>query len=327
MKVLVLLAVVVAAAAFQHTTEWEMWKREHGRDYHTEEEEKHRHMIWESNKQYVDEHNKFAEQAGFTLALNLFADLESAEFAHLYNGLLPRSPNYNSTNVRRVKFSVKDLPAEVDWRKKGVVSNVKNQGQCGSCWAFSTTGSLEGQHALITGKLVSLSEQQLVDCSRSFGNMGCQGGLMDNAFKYIASIKGDDTEQSYGYTAENGKCKYNEANVGAGDKSYTDIPQKNENALQEAVANVGPISCAMDASHISFQLYHSGIYDPWLLCSQTKLDHGVLAVGYGTQDSKDYWWVKNSWGPSWGMDGYFMLKRGANRCGIATQSSYPTGVN
>ena len=323
----VVLALVAAAAAFQYNTEWELWKREHGRDYASDEEELRRHMIWESHKQYVDQHNAFAEKFGFTLAMNQFADLESSEFVRIYNGLLPRSPNYNSTNVRRVKFNVKDLPSTVDWRQKGVVTGVKNQGQCGSCWSFSATGSIEGQHALKTGNLVSLSEQQLVDCSTSFGNQGCQGGLMDQAFKYLESVKGDDTEQSYPYKAENGKCHYEEANVGASVAGYTDIPSKDESALQEAVANVGPISVAMDASHMSFQLYHSGIYNPWLLCSQTRLDHGVLAIGYGSQGSEDYWLVKNSWGPGWGMNGYFMMKRGANRCGIATQASYPTGVN
>lgn len=327
MKVLLVLTLVAAATAFQYTAEWELWKKEHGRDYASDEEELHRHIIWESNKQYVDNHNQYAKEFGFTLAMNDFADLENSEFRRMYNGLIPRDPNYNSTSVRRVNFNVKDLPSSVDWRSKGLVTPIKNQGQCGSCWSFSATGSLEGQHAKLTGNLVSLSEQQLVDCSTSFGNHGCQGGLMDNAFRYLRTVK-DDTEASYPYKAENGKCKYNPATAVVGDTGYTDIPKKDEDALQEAVANVGPISVAMDASHLSFQMYHSGVYNPWLFCSQTKLDHGVLAVGYGaTDDGENYWIVKNSWGRTWGMDGYFMMKRGSNRCGIATQASYPTGVN
>lgn len=324
---IVLLALVALTTAFQYNEEWEKWKTSFARNYETEEEEYHRHMIWESHKTYVDEHNVNAEKFGYTLAMNDFADMANSEFRSIYNGLLPRDPNYNSTNVRRVNFNVNDLPDEVDWRTKNLVTPIKNQLQCGSCWAFSAVGSLEGQHAKNTGKLVSMSEQQLVDCSKSFGNHGCQGGLMDLAFKYLKTVEGDDTEESYPYKAENGICKYKPANAVAKDTGYVDIKSRDEDSLKEAVANVGPISCAMDASHMSFQLYHSGIYNPWLFCSSTKLDHGVLAVGYGTDDGTDYWLVKNSWGKTWGMDGYFKMKRGSNRCGIATQASYPTGVN
>ena len=337
MKALLLLTLVAAATAtFQFTAEWELWKREHGRDYDSDEVEQHRHAIWEANKKYVDEHNKMADKIGFTLAMNQYADLTNEEFRRNVNGLLPRdfSRPREGANVRRVNFNVSDLPDTVDWRTKNVVTPVKNQGTCGSCWAFSATGSLEGQHAIKTGKLVSLSEQQLIDCSTGppFNNHGCQGGLPDLAFEYLATVKGDDTEESYPYKAENGaKCLYNESNVGANTSGHVDIPSKNENALMEAVANVGPISTGMDASHISLQLYHSGVYDPWFLCSQTRLDHGVLIVGYGSQGwlfgTHKYWLVKNSWGSGWGEQGYFKILRGDNKCGIATMASYPTGVN
>ena len=335
MKTLVFLTLFAAATAtFQYTAEWELWKREHGRDYHTEEEETHRHTIWEEHKKYVDVHNKRADIFGFTLAMNQYADLHNDEFRQIFNGLLPRdlSRPRNGTNVRRVNFNVNDLPATVDWRPKGVVTPIKNQGTCGSCWAFSATGSLEGQHALKTGKLVSLSEQQLIDCSKSFHNNGCEGGLPDYAFEYLATVKGDDTEQSYPYRAEDGaKCLYNPSNVAANTTGHVDIRSKNEDALMEAVANVGPISTGMDASHITFQLYHSGVYNPWFLCSQTRLDHGVLVIGYGSEawlfGSHKYWLVKNSWGTGWGEKGFFKIRRGDNKCGIATQASYPTGVN
>ena len=329
--VLLALAAVATVHSFQFTAEWEQWKHDFARVYETAEEELHRHIIWEAHKVYVDEHNKISDKLGFTLAMNQFADLDNSEFKRM-NGLLRPDPS-RPRDDRLVNFNVEDLPATVDWRTKNVVTPVKNQGSCGSCWAFSATGSLEGQHAIKTKNLVSLSEQQLVDCSGSFGNHGCQGGLPDFAFKYIASVKGDDTEASYPYTAKNGKkCLYNASNVGASDTSYKDIPSKDENALKEAVANVGPISVGMDASHISLQLYHSGIYDPWFLCSQTHLDHGVLVVGYGSEKfldifTRDYWLVKNSWGAGWGEKGYFKIKRGDNKCGIATQASYPTGVN
>ena len=300
--------------------------QEYGKEYASELEELKRHVIWQANKKFIDEHNALADTFGFTVGLNSFADLDPAEFARIYNGYRQRTPRDDSTKVRALLMNTQ-LPTTVDWRTKGVVTPIKNQGQCGSCWAFSATGSLEGQHALITKKLVSLSEQNLVDCSSAEGNEGCNGGLMDDAFKYIKKNKGIDTEASYPYKAEDEKCRFKSADVGASDTGFVDIKSKDENALQEAVANVGPISVAIDASHQSFQMYHSGVYNE-PACSQTQLDHGVLAVGYGVDGGKDYWLVKNSWGTDWGMKGYIYMSRNKNnQCGIATSASYPTGVS
>ncbi|XP_038823289.1 cathepsin L.1 [Salvelinus namaycush] len=188
------------------------------------------------------------------------------------------------------------------------------------------TGSLEGQHYRKTNKLVSLSEQQLVDCSGEFGNMGCMGGLMDQAFEYIKSLApgGLDTEDSYAYHAEDKKCHYKPDSLGATCTGYVDMTSGDESALQQAVATVGPVSVAIDAAHSSFQLYKSGVYDE-PDCSSDQLDHGVLAVGYGTSDDgQDYWLVKNSWGLDWGDKGYITMSRNKhNQCGIATASSYP----
>ena len=325
---IVLIALVVYTSAFQFTTEWELWKRSHGKQYTSEPEELHRHTVWESNKLYVENHNKNADKWGYALAMNKFADLESSEFVALYNGYRMQQRD-NTTRYYEVPKGFSAPSTTVDWRTKGAVTGVKNQAQCGSCWAFSTTGSLEGQTFLKKGNLPSLSEQQLVDCSQSYGNHGCQGGLMDNAFKYIKANGGIDSESSYPYEAKNDKCRFNSANVAATCTGYVDIKEGDINGLLSAATTVGPISVAMDASHMSFQLYHSGVYDPWL-CSSTRLDHGVLVVGFGTEQSgifsekKDYWLVKNSWGTGWGDKGYFKIARKNNKCGIATSASYPT---
>lgn len=219
------------------------------------------------------------------------------------------------------------LPSSVDWRKEGAVNDVKHktQGMCGSCWAFSTTGAIEGQHFRQTGKLIQLSEQNLVDCTSDIlGNCGCNGCSLFGAYLY-ARKNGIDTTAGYPepYSQTEGVCQFNSSNA-IKIKDFRDIPTGDEHKLREAIATIGPISVEIDASNSSFHHYHSGVYyEP--KCDPANLDHGVLAVGYGrTEKGEDYYIVKNWWGDDWGEGGYFKLARNRNNhCGIATAAIYP----
>lgn len=286
------------------------------------------------NKHKIAKHNQQYELGlvSYKLDLNKYADLLHQEFVAKLNGFNKTQSklnsqlksNYVDEGVTFISPANIELPNSVDWRTKGAVTDVKDQGHCGSCWAFSSTGALEGQHFRKTGVLVSLSEQNLVDCSTSYGNDGCNGGLMDNAFKYIKDNGGIDTEKTYAYEAIDDTCRYDPKNSGATDKGFVDIPQGNEKKLKEAIATMGPVAVAIDASHQSFQFYSEGVYNE-PQCDSEQLDHGVLAVGYGTDENgNDFWIVKNSWGSTWGEKGYVKMTRNKdNQCGIATSASYP----
>ncbi|KAJ8036487.1 Cathepsin L [Holothuria leucospilota] len=331
LKAAIFLTCVATALCFSITAKefdetWEMWKNTHSKQY-SKDEEMNRRLIWEENLQKVSKHN--AEHSlglhSYTLGMNKYADLRHEEFVSMMNGF-----KYNASKERKgitfLRYDAMGVPDAIDWREKGYVTPVKDQGQCVSSWAFSTTGSLEGQHFRQTGNLVSLSEQNLVDCVRDYGNKGCEGGFIENAFTYIKNNDGIDTEDGYPYKAQSDTCRYQPSSKGATDSGYVDIPSGDEDALKEACGANGPISVAIDASHESFQLYEDGVYNE-LSCSTTEVDHAVLVVGYGTDDASgaDYWIVKNSWGVSWGQEGYILMSRNkSNQCGIATVASYPT---
>lgn len=325
----ILLAVVGLSSALSlfevFHEEWTGWKQTHNKKYNNEVEEKFRMKIYLENRRRIAKHNQDPNNP-FKLRMNHFGDLLSHEFKGIMNGYRPSLRNTSLHELTKVSFIEPDnvqVPDEMDWRTKGAVTPVKDQGQCGSCWSFSTTGALEGQHFRKSGKLVSLSEQNLIDCSRDYGNEGCNGGLMDNAFRYIKENHGIDTELTYPYEAQDDKCRYRKINKGADDRGYVDVPSGQEDKLKIALATIGPVSVAIDASHESFQFYSTGVYVE-KKCSPTELDHGVLVVGYGTEDGHDYWLVKNSWGEKWGDGGYVKMARNRkNQCGIATQASYP----
>jgi len=319
---LAVLASTAMAMTMDATAAFRSWKAEHGVSYATDEEESLRFAVFKANAEKVSAHN--AAGHSWTMALNQFADLTSDEFAARYIGgyrNVPKRQNPTATHL----LQSSDLPASVDWSAKGAVTPIKNQGQCGSCWAFSTTGSTEGISFIKTGTLPSLSEQQLVDCSGSFGNQGCNGGLMDYAFQYIIHNNGICSEASYPYHASDGTCKSSSCTAAATITGYQDVPQDSDTALMTAIAQQ-PVSVAVEADQSSFQFYSGGVMTA--ACG-TNLDHGVLAVGYGTESGSDYYKVKNSWGASWGAKGYILLGRGSSynggkgQCGILQSASYP----
>ncbi|XP_069505458.1 procathepsin L-like [Ambystoma mexicanum] len=324
----VLLAASSCALNPSLDVDWKNWRSHHGKHY-PEGAEAYRRKIWENNLEMIARHNE--EHAlgkhSFSLKINHFGDLLEKEFEQLMNGALTEpSQHYKEVPVFERSGSF-EAPKEVNWSAKGFVTPVKNQGHCGSCWAFSATGALEGQIFKKTGQLVSLSEQNLVDCSKSLGNRGCSGGYISRAFEYVRSNGGIDPEAIYPYVErDDGTCHYDPLHKVANCSSYSMVQQGNEEALEEAVASVGPVSVAVYASLLTFRFYHSGVYyDP--SCTG-DVNHAMLAVGYNTshvnQTDADYWIVKNSWTEHWGEQGYLRLKKGANNhCGVANQACYP----
>ncbi|KAL3882298.1 hypothetical protein ACJMK2_028659 [Sinanodonta woodiana] len=304
---------------------WELFKIEHNKQYEsTEEEAYRRYIFYEHMKQIYIHNEKYKKgEKSYWLGVNQFSDLNAEELKALHSGFMTTRANLTGNTCSRfIPPHNLILPDNVDWRQRGYVTPVKNQRQCGSCWAFSATGSLEGQIFRKTGALLSLSEQQLVDCSGDFKNHGCCGGWPYKAFEYIKEY-GIETDDEYPYKAKDQQCKYNCAKVAAKNTGCVKIMSGNESALQEAVATVGPISVAIDSNHDSFTYYSGGVYEEER-CSCTQLTHAVLVVGYGREKGKDYWLVKNSWSERWGDKGYIKVARNkGNMCGIATDSNYP----
>jgi C1A family cysteine protease len=320
-----MLSALVLSSAFVSSIfppTFQVWSSVNNRVYSSPTERDYRESVFNRNIAKIAKHNSYNHS--WKLAVNKFADMTRDEFASLYLGGYVPHPRKRLNQTWTHIFSRLMLPASVDWSQSGAVTPVKDQGQCGSCWAFSTTGAVEGALFLTNHSLVSLSEQELVDCSTSEGNQGCNGGLMDYGFEYVMK-NGLRSEAAYPYTATGpNACKSKGLPVVAKISGYKDVPTNSETSLMTAIATQ-PVSVAVEADQDSFQFYSSGVMTK--ACG-TNLDHGVLAVGYGTTGGQDYYKVKNSWGVDWGMDGYILLGRGAKytsagQCGIQMDPSYP----
>lgn len=279
-------------------------------------EEATRFTCFSENLKVIDQRNsKGHEMHG----VNQFTDLCADEFRAAFLGLVASNNTLKHSKGTFQAVEGMSTPAAIDWRTKGAVTPVKNQGQCGSCWSFSATGNMEGQWQIAGNTLVGLSEEELVQCSHNGGNAGCQGGLMDNAFDWVVTNGGIDSEADYPYnsgTGVTGTCQEDKLkNYVAHFTGHQDIA-KSETAMEQFVGASGPLAIGVDA--LSWQFYIGGIMK---LCIGKQLDHGVLIVGYDTTHTPPYWIIKNSWGASWGENGYIRVEKGRNECGLTQAAS------
>lgn len=304
-----------------HWREFTSFQERFSKLYSSMEEVEYRFSVFRQNLVTILTHNADLSQ-NFTMGVNQFTDLTQDEFRDQYTGLKAEVGSYG---CKTFSSSALNAPSSIDWRSKNAVTSVKDQGQCGSCWTFSATGAIEGAWAISKGQLVDFSEQELVDCATgiSYGSHGCSGGQMQGAFKFVIE-HGQCSLASYPYTAKDGTCK--SCSAVAHISSCSDVKPNDQVSLKAAVSQQ-PVAVAISADTMIFQSYSSGVITS--ANCYTSLNHGVLAVGYGTENGQDYWLVKNSWGTSWGNNGYVKIAKSSSTndagvCGIAMDPSFPT---
>ncbi|KAH8307750.1 hypothetical protein KR044_012242, partial [Drosophila immigrans] len=301
------------------------FKLKHHKVYKDVSEELKRLQIFVENKKLIESHNKryAAGEESYKMGVNKFSDMSPEEFQRLVLTSLNPADSQDGIDYIYNPSAKATLPSAVDWRLSGAVNPVKNQGSCGSCWAFSAVGALESHHILSTQQSVSLSEQNLVDCTRGapYNNHGCGGGWPIAALNYVKDNGGINTASYYPYEGLDKSCRYNKNYIGSKVSAIIQIEKGNESALASAVANKGPISVCIDAS--LFQYYQSGVFNE-PSCSQSS-NHCIVVDGYGTDsDGGDYWLARNSWGENWGESGYIRMARNRdNQCAIASYAIYP----
>ncbi|XP_028674260.1 digestive cysteine proteinase 2-like [Erpetoichthys calabaricus] len=291
--------------------------------YETEMEHEVRKHAFVHNLRYIHSMNR--KNLSFKLAMNHLTDCNAEELLFLRGQMAKKTTNKGQA-FPHDKFKDVLLPESFDWRLYGAVTPVKDQAICGSCWSFATTGALEGALFLKTGSLVVLSQQMLVDCSWGFGNNGCDGGEEWRAYEWVMKHGGIATAESYGpYMGQNGYCHFNQSEMTAKVKSYTNVTSGDLEALKTAIFKNGPVAVSIDASHKSFVFYSNGVYyEPQCGSKPQNLDHAVLAVGFGVLNGEPYWLIKNSWSTYWGNDGYILMSMKDNNCGVATDATFVT---
>lgn len=336
-----IVTIVLVAAVVADRAVWQSWKQKYGKQYRNAVEEQKRMSIFMENKMEVDRHNRHFNNnsVSYEKGLNKFSDMSDEEFYSTYahthydphvdktgdddyvdisddveNGLLKRLRGHIET------FEMPDnadIPSSIDWRQRGAVTSVKEQ--CGdSCGFYGPIGATEGQYFLKTGRLVSLSAQNLMDCVDEDETV-CYGILPEDAYSYMLT-NGVDSQRSYPFTNDKRSCDFDPQDSVTRIRKIVKIPRGDETALTYALATVGPVGIGIDFRGLKD--HKSGTYyQP--KCAD-KYDHVVLAVGYGSDDMGDYYIIKNNWGPDWGEDGFFRMARNSDdNCGIANHAMFP----